>query len=319
MNQKIKTKNSGDLKFYFIGGSSGGYGLLKYLLKNNLKPAAAVILKEDKHEIEKHSIQIASILKKVKVPFQIKKSLSESDYNFIKNAGLDFVIVFGWRTLIKYDFNKEPGFYAAHQSLLPKYRGFAPVQWAIINGEKETGVTLFKINNGEADSGDIVYQKKVKIEDDDFFNNVSIKCTDAAITIYTEFFFNYGKGTVKFKKQNESKATYTCKRIPEDGRIDWNKSSSEIYNLIRGVSFPSPGAFCFFKNERYIITGASKGVYDNRIFTGRIPGRVYKISHEGIEVLCGKGTLFIKSWKLSGNENSFNPSETVTSIKETLS
>lgn len=308
------------IRFGFIGGTVRGYKLIEALLINNLIPEFSVILKEDDHENEKYSAEISSMLNKHKVPNHIKKKLTDDDYKKIQESNPDFVIVSGWRSLIDTGVNKyiKSGFIAAHQSLLPKYRGFAPLQWAMINGDKETGVTLFQINDGEVDSGRIISQKRIPINFEEYADEVDKKLIECTIELYMDFFENYKSSRISYREQNESEATYTCKRIPDDGKIDWNKSSLEIYNLIRALAYPFPGAFCYFNNTCYNIKKASPGKNNDKKFAAYIPGRVIHIDPKGIEVMCGNGTIQISEWenKITGVANI--PSDVVKSISDTL-
>jgi methionyl-tRNA formyltransferase len=136
--------------------------------------------------------------------------------------------------------------------------------------------------------------------------------------MFLKFFENYINKSVKLTAQDESKATYTCKRNPEDGRINWNQKSIKIYNLIRAVSHPYPGAFCFYNNVRYKIVKAVIGKNNIKKFSGAIPGRIFRINKNGIEVLCEEGTILIENW-----ENQFTgkiecPSTTIKSLNSTL-
>lgn len=308
------------IRFGFIGGTLRGYKLIKALLKNNLIPEFSVILKEDEHENEKYSSEISSMLNKYKVTNQIKKKLTDEDYKKIQESKLDFVIVSGWRTIIDTRINKyiKSGFIAAHQSLLPKYRGFAPLQWAIINGEKETGVTLFQIEDGEIDSGRIISQKIMPINFEEYADEVDKKLIECTIELYMDYFENYNSKTITLRDQNESEATYTCKRIPEDGKIEWNKTSAEVYNLIRALAYPYPGAYCYLNEDCYIIRKARTGFSNKKKFAGNIPGRVLRIYPEGAEILCGKGTVLLQEWENKSTGIVNNPSEIIRSIKLTL-
>jgi len=229
--------------------------------------------------------------------------------------------VLGWRTIINLNLcgKLKHGIIAAHFSLLPKYRGFAPVQWAIINGESETGVTLFKIGNDEIDSGDVILQKKIKILKNDTSFDVIEKLSDFSVEMYLQFIKSAEKNQIVCKKQNNSLATYCCKRIPGDGRIDWSKTSLEIHNLIRALANPFPGAFCYLDNKCFHITKAELGKDNNKKFAGRIIGRVIKIFNDGIEVLCGEGTIFLKQWENKSDGKLSCPSETIKSLSSTLS
>jgi len=307
-------------KYAFIGGTIRGYLLLKELLDQNRIPVYAVILKEDEHEEEKYSILLSELLKNNNIPFSVKKKLDDDDYKVIKESGLDFVIVSGWRTLIDTDINKyiKEGIIASHYSLLPEYRGFAPTQWAIINGEKVTGVTLFKIEEGDADSGKVFAQRKVEINFNDYAYDVDLKNIKCAIELYLEYFEKFENGKIKYFEQDKSKATYTCKRTPEDGKIEWSKSSIEIYNLIRALAFPYPGAFCFYKDQCFHIRKAELGRNNEKKFAGKIPGRVAGIYNEGIEVLCGEGTILLVEWEDKTLKKTNCPSDVVKSLTSTL-
>lgn len=294
--------------------------LMEKLINRKLIPAFAIILKEDDHETEKYSERISDLLNKYGVQNSIKKKLTETDHELIKSSNLDFIIVYGWRTLIDYNLNSflKLGMIAVHHSLLPKYRGFAPIQWAIINGETETGVTLFQINEGEIDSGKIIAQQKIPIQLTDYGWNVEEKATQISIELLLQLFENHKTNNISFQEQNEKSATYTCKRIPDDGKINWHQTSLQIYNLIRALAHPNPGAFCFYEDHCYNIIKASLGESNNKTFTGKIPGRIYKIFTDGIEVICGEGTIHLELWKNKINNSEGVPSGIVKSVGNTL-
>lgn len=279
-------------------------------------------MEEDSHELMKYSTQIAEMAKKNGIEFHLRKKLNEDDYKYLMKNKYDFGFCCGWRTMIDADRvakNFKIGILAAHDSLLPKYRGFAPLNWAIINGEKKTGVTLFVINNKEVDSGEIYDRRVVSIKPEENAIDVYKKVCEATINLCLDFINHFNKKKLQFKKQNEKKATYTCKRIPADGRIDWNKSSKEIHNLIRGCSNPFPGAFCYKDDIKYIIDKSEIGESDQKKYVGRIPGRVIKIDRLGLEILCGKGSLKILSWKKDGEKDFICASQEVRKISTTLS
>ncbi len=308
------------IKFAFIGGTGRGYKLMNELLKNKYFPEFAFIIKEDDHEADRYSGKISKLLKDNNIDNSIKRKLNETDYERIKNSDLDFIIVFGWRTLIDTKVNQymKFGLIASHHSLLPKYRGFAPVQWAIIHGETQTGATLFLIDAGEADSGRIISQKKIQISSEENAGELDDKLTECTIELVLEFFENYKNNKIRLTQQNESEATYTCKRTPEDGKINWGLTSAEVNNLIRALSYPAPGAFCYFNDTLYVIRKAEIGKDDNKYYSGRIPGRVIKTDENGIEVLCGNGTLLIKEWEENSSGKITCPAEKVKSLTATL-
>jgi methionyl-tRNA formyltransferase len=174
---------------------------------------------------------------------------------------------------------------------LPRYRGFTPLSWAIINGEKETGVTLFRINEG-VDSGEIVTQERVEIGDQEYVGEILPRLSLATIKLYSSLFIQLTSGHSPYgQRQDEAKATYTCKRIPEDGKIEWGRSSKEIFNLVRAFAPPYPGARCEYRGEFCKIDKVELGKLGDRTYSGRIPGRVIDIIDDSVEVLCGEGSI----------------------------
>ncbi len=308
------------MNFIFIGGTRRGLDVLKTFIEKGYYPDFAVVLKEEEHETIKISLEIIKLLETKGVKYFCKKKLGKEECDLIKEKKRDFAIVCGWRTLIdpnlRLQFNY--GFLAAHDSLLPKYRGFAPLNWAMICGETETGVTLFQITDGDVDSGPVFGQKIVSIEPDEYAEDVYKKIIRATTELYLEFLDRLKKNEkIIFVEQDESTATYTCKRIPEDGKIRWDQTSIEILSLIRALAPPYPGAFCGFKGEDFVISKARLGMQNSKIFAKYIPGRVISISNDGVEVMCGRGSILINEWIKKGIAN--NPCENIKSISTTLS
>ena len=134
------------------------------------------------------------------------------------------------------------GAFNMHGSLLPKYRGRAPVNWAILMGESETGATLHEMV-AKPDAGRIVDQQRVPIGPDETAAEVFARVSEAAETVLKRSLPHLLAGTASLKKQDLSKGSYFGARRPEDGRIDWSKSALEIHNLVRAVAPPYPGAF----------------------------------------------------------------------------
>lgn len=308
------------MKYIFIGGGRGGFELISSAITNNVLPEYSILCKEDDHENFKYSDQIKDLLKKNGVGFSVKKKLTETDHEIIRTIKPDLIFVFGWRTMIDTELNSHSkyGIFAAHYSLLPKYRGFAPMQWAIINGEKSTGVSIFRIEEGGVDSGKILIQKEINIDGDDCAEDVEKKLTVLTVNAFINLIKMKSLNIRSLMKQDESKATYTCKRTPEDGKIAWEQDSDEIYNLFRALVYPYTGAFCLFKGEKYIIRKAEKGRMNKKKFSGIVPGRVIDIDIKGIEVICGKGTFRITEWEIAKSGKTEIPSVRVSSYSDTL-
>ena len=147
-----------------------------------------------------------------------------------------------------------------HGSLLPKYRGRTPHVWAIINNEKETGITAHIIDE-TCDTGDILKQIKVQILEEDTGASILEKYKKLYIPLVEDVLFSFRSRTLTLYKQDENKATYFGKRTPDDGRIDWSWSSERIVNWVRAQANPYPGAFTFYNNKKIIIDKVSKSDY----------------------------------------------------------
>jgi methionyl-tRNA formyltransferase len=135
------------------------------------------------------------------------------------------------------------GAYNMHGSLLPKYRGRAPVNWAVLHGERETGATLHEMT-ARPDAGRIVDQQAVPIGPDDTAAEVFRRVTEAAEAVLLRSIKPLLEGKAKLRPNDLAQGSYFGGRKPEDGRIDWSKSAREVHNLVRAVAPPYPGAFC---------------------------------------------------------------------------
>src|ERR1041384_7526612 len=189
---------------------------------------------------------------------------------------LDYIIAVKWRTMIPQNVitRARGGLVVFHASLLPKYRGFAPVNWPLINGERETGVTMFYAAE-EMDAGDIIDQRARTITDEDDAGTLDCWLNETVEQMLDENLPRLAAGTAPRIKQDHAQATYTIWRSPEDGRIDWRQPTRSIFNLIRGLTAPYPGAYTLLDGRKLILWSA--GVADEpRRYVGRIPGKVQR-------------------------------------------
>lgn len=173
-----------------------------------------------------------------------------------------------------------------HGSLLPRYRGRAPVNWALLNGETETGVTLHKMVK-RPDAGDIVGQRKVAIAADDTALKLHAKVRDAAKALLTDVLPEMKAGKITLTPQDESQASYFGRRTAADGEIHWHKSATEINNLIRAVTEPYPGAFSYLGQRKLTVWRARP--LDTQ--HDKQPGTV--LSSDPLTIACGEGALEI--------------------------
>ncbi len=163
----------------------------------------------------------------------------------VKAAAPELLFSFYYRDILPAQILGLPrlGAFNVHGSLLPKYRGRAPVNWAVLNGESRTGATLH-VMTGKADAGDIVDQEAVAIGPDDTAIEVQERVTAAAVKILDRRLADLEAGRAARRPQDEAAATTFPRRTPEDGRIEWSRrTSQEVHNLVRAVTHPYPGAF----------------------------------------------------------------------------
>lgn len=182
------------------------------------------------------------------------------------------------------------GAYNMHGSLLPKYRGRAPVNWAILRGEREVGATLHVMEQ-RADAGDIVDQQAVPVGAEDTIREVSARVTDAARIVLERNLDDLSRGCARRRPQDETQATYFGGRKPEDGRIDWRRSAVEICNLIRAVTHPYPGAFTEYQRRRFLVWRA-RPLPDEAAFA---PGTV--VTAVPLRIATGAGCLEVIEWQ----------------------
>lgn len=182
-----------------------------------------------------------------------------------------------------------------HASLLPKYRGAAPIQWTLIRGEEKTGVTTMLMDEG-LDTGPVFLKQELRIEEEDNAESLSRKLSEIGASLLIETIKGVRKGNLKPQPQ-EGEPTYAPPLKKEDGNIDWNKTAREIFNLIRGT-YPWPGAYCTIGSEKVRILKA-KPLND---LTGR-PGVIEKVTKNELLVGTGKGLLSILELQPSGRSS----------------
>ncbi len=188
------------------------------------------------------------------------------------------------------------GAFNLHGSLLPKYRGRAPVNWMIVNGEREAGLTLHHMV-ARADAGDIVAQRSCPIEDSDTALTLYRKLVPLGAEIIREYHPLVVTGRAPRTKQDLSRGSYFGRRGPADGRIDWRWPARRIFNLIRAVTHPYPGAFCYAAGKKVFIWEAAIANEEGMIGA---PGEIIGEKSGGLEIAAGQGSLVVKRAQFAG-------------------
>jgi len=257
------------MKIIFLGCTKFSEELLKSLVDNKFDISAIFTIpqefkvRKDEKVVNTNYVDMSTISKKNEIPLYFvdeNKKLSFYE-NIIREINPDIILVLGWYYIIPKVIREIPKYGACgiHASLLPKYAGWSPLVWSIINGEKETGVTFFRFDES-IDGGDIIAQEKFIIEFEDSIKEVYEKATKKSIEILIKSLLKIDK--IVLKKQDKTKLEIYDKRNPEDGSIDFSKSSLEIYNFIRAQSSPYPGAFFIAGDGKKVIIEKARLEYD---------------------------------------------------------
>jgi methionyl-tRNA formyltransferase len=188
-----------------------------------------------------------------------------------------------------------------HASLLPKYRGAAPIAWAIINGEKKTGLTTMRLDPG-LDTGPILLQREMEISPDEMAPELAGRMAELGAPLVTESLIRWEHGEIAPAPQDAGQASYAPILTKEHGRIDWARPAGEIYNRIRGLA-PWPGAFSLFRGRLCHIWGRPSEAADGEASAiAQEPGSL-AMGDGAIEVICGAGTrLRIEAVQIEGRK-----------------
>jgi methionyl-tRNA formyltransferase len=276
-----------------------GYECLDSLIQAGAEIVTVVTHDDDPNE-EIWFRSVAQLARQHGLPVEAPENPNGPDFvERIRRAAPEIIFSFYYRRLLSGELLGIPrcGAFNLHGSLLPRYRGRAPVNWVLVNGETETGVTLHYMVE-KADAGDIVAQKRVPIALDDTALTLYRKLTRAARSLMEETYPLLIAGTAPRTPQDHRSATKFGGRRPEDGKIDWNRPALAVYDLVRAVTHPYPGAFTFSGGRKLFIWQAA---IDDRAAATAKPGAVLSIDAHGIRIATGEGSLLIKSLQLEGD------------------
>ncbi|WP_406316092.1 methionyl-tRNA formyltransferase [Streptosporangium sp. NBC_01639] len=273
------------MRVVMFGYQTWGHRTLQALLDSGHEVVLAVTHPQSDHAYEKiWSDSVAELAEAHGVPVLLRNRPDDELLLTLKEVQPDLIVANNWRTWIPPQIFTLPrhGILNVHDSLLPAYAGFSPLIWALINGEKEVGVTAHMMN-AELDAGDIVVQRAVPVGPGDTTTDLFHRTVDLIAPIVTEALALIASGRTDWTPQERAKASFFHKRSIEDGNIDWTWPAEDIERLVRAQSDPYPNAFTYYKGERIRVLKASvsKGVY------GGTPGRVFIREGDGIVIVAG--------------------------------
>lgn len=290
------------MRIIFFGTPQFSAESLQYLLDRNFE-IVAVVTKPDKPQGRSKEL-IASPVKQLALAkglplYQPAKASAPEFASILKNYNPDLFVVVAYGEIIKQNLLDMPknGCINVHASLLPKYRGAAPIQFCLFQGEKETGVTIMHMVL-RMDAGDIIKKAYLPVDDNITAGELEQKLSVIGAQALAEVISDMEKGKVSSIPQNEALATYAPKVELENCEIHWMRPAREIHNLIRG-SNPEPGAWCYVE-----IHGQIKRL---KIFRSKLvphlqgsPGTFASFGKNGVIIYCGEGSLQLLEVKLEG-------------------
>lgn len=227
------------------------------------------------------------------------KNVSSPRWAGVWRESIDLVFMVHWRYLVSLALLRavRRASVVFHDSLLPAYRGFSPTGWAMINGETRGGVSMIHIAE-QVDAGDIIDQWQTPIGPLETIADVFPRITEGYLQLLEQNLPLLKEGRAPRRPQDHSRATYTCKRVPEDNRIVWSEPTSVIWNLMRAVTRPYTGAYTRYEGKRLTVWSAQP-LPTRRLYVGRIPGRVVEVlPGEGVVVLTGDGLILLRTVQL---------------------
>ncbi len=286
------------MRIVFCGTPQFAVPTLKHLLAQPDFEIAGVITQPDRPRGRGQELSfspVKEVAKAAHLPVhQPEKIRAPEAQELLKQLSPDGVVIIAYGQIIPAGLLSIPrhGWINLHASLLPKYRGAAPINWAIVNGETRTGVTTMRIDAG-MDTGDMLLQREIEIGPTETAPELVLRLSELGAPLMAETLRRLAAGTIAPRPQNHAEASYAPMLKKEDGRIDWNRSAREIYNRMRGLA-PWPGAYTTFRGQACHVLGepVSKGVGATLPPGGGgvAPGTLFGEKNE-LFVMCGDATV----------------------------
>lgn len=290
------------MKIIFFGSDDFAVVQLEKLI-NSKHQVLACVTQPDKPQGRHLDIGVSPVKEFAaarKIPVLQPKTLKDGNSTaLLKDFNADVFIVVAYGQILPSSILSLPKIFSLniHGSLLPKYRGAAPINWAIINGDKLTGVTLIKMNE-KMDAGEIISAEEMKIDEADTSVTLRLKMAKLAAALLLKTLDSIENKTYKLKKQDESAVILAPKLTKDLGFINWKKNPESVYNLIRGL-LPWPGAYTYYCGKRLKILEAKPLTLEAGKFSG---GEVVALGKDGFDVVAGKGIVRIAQVHLESSK-----------------
>lgn len=280
-----------------------GHSALRYFLEESGDEVVGVFTHQDDPEEEVWWPSVAELARRHGIPVYTPENINGPAWvQSLRELKPDFIVGAWYRRVVKRPVLEAASRCAVnlHGSLLPLYRGRAPINWVLVNGETQTGMTLHYMVEA-CDAGDILGQAVVPIYDDDTALTLYYRMAEAGRDVLRATWPLLREGKAESYPQDESAATHVGRRRPEDGRFSWEWPARRIHNLVRAVTHPYPGAFCDDWGRRLFVW-ASTPVAGMTYPVVAKPGTVTRVGDDGFVVATGEGGLLVRRAQYEGDE-----------------
>lgn len=289
------------MKIVYMGTPDFAVAPLEALIRAGHQ-VTAVVTQPDKQRGRGKEVQMTPVKEcalKHNIPvFQPIKIKEKEAVDRLREYPADIFVIAAFGQLLSEEILAMPPFGCVniHASLLPSYRGAAPIQWAILNGEKETGVTIMQMEKG-LDTGDMLLKKAIPIEPKETGESLHDKLMEVGAELIVEALPLIESGKIIPEKQEDSKSSYASRLNKEMGHIDWNKDAEELERLVRGLN-SWPSAYTSYRGKTLKIWEADVSGEQS----GKLPGEITQVGKDFVDVACGRDTLRIYSLQLEGKK-----------------
>lgn len=291
------------MRIVFMGTPEFAVPSLDILVKNGMD-VVMVVTQPDKPKGRGYKVSYPPVKEyalKNNIPvMQPEKIGSSESVEQLKKLNPDLFVTCAFGQFLTQEVLDIPryGTINVHGSLLPKYRGAAPIQWAIINGEEKTGVTTM-LTALKLDAGDILMSREIPVDDDMTAGQLHDKMSVLGAKLLLETIHGLEQGTITPVPQNEAEATYAPRIVRETGKINWEASAVSVHNLVRGTD-PWPGAYSYLGGRRIRIWKTK--IRDKELISGKKPGTIIDVKRNFISVQTGKGVVDVFEIQYDGGK-----------------